>query len=107
MRQQVTPQWKLALAVFSLLLTVLIWQQGLRDSFNRPSVTPKLSLNQHEIALLASPALPNSLEPILVGSDPEGSLKQVLLDTPQGSLEDRDRLLLALTQQLTGKDNAL
>ncbi len=107
MRQQVTPQWKLALAVFSLLLTVLIWQQGLRDSFERPSVTPKLSLNQHEIALLASPALPNSLESILVGSDSEGSLKQILLDIPQSSLEDRDRLLLALTQQLSEKENAL
>ncbi len=106
MRQQVTPQWKLALAVFSLLLTVLIWQQGLRDSFDRPSVTPKLSLNQHEMALLASPALPKPLERILVGNDPEGSLKEILTELPQGSLDDRDRFLLALTQ-LPEKRNAL
>ena len=45
MRQAKTG-WKWVIALFSLLLTVLIWQQGLQESFERPSVAPKISLLQ-------------------------------------------------------------
>ena len=59
--RQATSAGKVALAVLSLLLTVLIWWKGLEESFSRPSVVPKLSLRQQEISLLAVPAVPLSL----------------------------------------------
>ena len=62
-----TPGWKVLLATFSILLTVLVWQRGLQESFDRPSVSPRLALNQREMALLAEPSLPRALRPLLVG----------------------------------------
>ena len=93
--RQANPPWKVALVVFSLLLTALIWTRGLEDSFSRPSVTPKLSLRQHEIALLAEPSTPNYLKPILVGADPELTLKELLKQIPSDQIEERQRLMLA------------
>ncbi|WP_241434316.1 CPBP family intramembrane glutamic endopeptidase [Prochlorococcus marinus] len=89
------PRWKVFLAILSLLLTILIWQRGLQESFDRPSVTPKLALNQREIALLAYPSLPNSISPLLVGEDPELGLKNTLRELDQGQTGNRERLLLA------------
>tara|TARA_B100001250_G_scaffold246275_1_gene211733 strand:+ start:697 stop:2055 length:1359 start_codon:yes stop_codon:yes gene_type:complete len=105
--RKATPIWKVVLAIFSLLLTVLVWQRGLEESFDRPSVTPTLSLNQHEMALLASPALPESVRPSLVGIDPEGALKKVLLDIPMEKLDDRQKLLLAALESSKQKRNMI
>ena len=105
--RQVTPAWKLVTAVISLLLTLFVWQQGLQDSFNRPSVAPKLSLTQHEMALLASPVLPESVKPILVGFSPEDSLKKSILELPEDQIEDRQRLLVASLEESEDKRRAL
>ncbi len=107
MRQQAHPQWKLVLAVFSLVLTVLIWQKGLQESFNRPSVSPKISINQNEIALLASPALPDSIRPILIGTNPDQALKEILGEIPQEKIEDREKLLLTLLDAPSDKSPSL
>ncbi len=58
------------LAVLSLLLAVTVWVVGLMDSLSRPSVAPALSQQQQEMALLAGPALPEPVRPLLVGADP-------------------------------------
>ena len=60
--RQANTRLKWALALFSLLLTVLIWRQGLRDSFDRPSVAPKISLIQTEMAVSASPSFPEKIQ---------------------------------------------
>ncbi len=93
--RQVTPAWKLLTAVFSLLLTVLVWQQGLQESFSRPSVAPKLSLRQHEIAFVASNVLPESFRSVLVGADPQRSLSELFEEIPLIDLTDRERLAWA------------
>ncbi len=93
--RQANPAWKVALAVLSLLLTVLVWARGLEESFDRPSVTPKLSLHQQEIALLAAPALPEPLKPLLVGAEPENQLRKTLRKISLEKMQDRERLLLA------------
>ena len=64
MRQAKTG-WKWAIALFSLLLTVLIWQQGLQASFERPSVAPKISLMQNEMAVSASSSLPETIQELI------------------------------------------
>ena len=98
MRQAKTG-WKWAIALFSLLLTVLIWQQGLQESFERPSVAPKISLMQTEMAVSASSSLPETIQEVFLGSEPQEKLYQALSDIPLGQIEDRERLLLAILEE--------
>ena len=98
MRQAKTG-WKWALALFSLLLTVLIWQQGLQESFERPSVAPKISLIQTEMAVSASSSIPESLRDVFLGSEPQEKLYQSLKKIPLEQLEDRQRILLAVLEE--------
>tara|TARA_Y100001968_G_scaffold89236_1_gene80312 strand:- start:27299 stop:28657 length:1359 start_codon:yes stop_codon:yes gene_type:complete len=105
--RQVTPAWKLLAAVLSLLLTVFVWQKGLQESFSRPSVAPKLSLSQQEMALVASPALPKSIKPFLVGLEPKNALKKTLHDIPLDQIEDRERIVLAAIEQTKKKRSEL
>ena len=76
--QKTNSGWKVLLAILSLLLTVLIWERGLQESFNRPSVSPKLALNQREMAILAAPSLPDPLSPLLIGENPKLDLRSIL-----------------------------
>ena len=87
--------WKWAIALFSLLLTVLIWRQGLQESFERPSVAPKISLMQTEMAVSASSSLPESFKDVFLGSEPKEKLYQALKNISAEQIEDRQRLLLA------------
>ena len=95
MRQAKTG-WKWAVALFSLLLTILIWRQGLQESFDRPSVAPKISLMQTEMAVSASSSVPESLKDVFIGSEPQEKLYQALKNIPFEQIEDRQRLLLAV-----------
>jgi len=98
MRQAKTG-WKWAVALFSLLLTILIWRQGLQESFERPSVAPKISLMQTEMAVSASSSLPEPIQDIFLGSEPQEKLYQILQKIPLEQLEDRQRLLLAVLEK--------
>ncbi len=91
--------WKWAAALFSLLLTVLIWRQGLQESFARPSVAPKISLMQTEMAVSASSSLPESLKDIFLGSEPQEKLYKALKNISAEQIEDRQRLLLAVLEE--------
>ena len=85
------PGWKWAMALFSLLLTVLIWQQGLQESFERPSVAPKISLMQTEMAVSASSSLPETIQEVFLGSEPQKKLYEALRDIPLEQIEDRQK----------------
>ncbi len=101
------PGWKVLLAIFSLLLTILIWQRGLQESFNRPSVNPKLMLNQREMALLAAPSLPEDAKQFIVGEDPSLELKKTLLEFDRDQISDREKLLLAGLEMSENKRRSL
>ena len=92
---QVTPRLKVVIAILSLLLTFFVWQRGLEESFDRPSVAPTLIINQREIALLAEPALPEPFKKVLVGSSPETALIETLSEIPLKEMGPRQKLLLA------------
>ena len=96
--RQVSPRWKLLLAALSLLLAGAIWLSGLVDSLSRPSVSPSLTLQQQELSLLAQPALPPSLQPVLLGEDPRDALLQALQASTPADRSDRQQLLLGLLQ---------
>ncbi|CAK6697534.1 CPBP family intramembrane glutamic endopeptidase [Synechococcus sp. BA-124 BA4] len=63
----------------SLVLSLLLWLNGLLESLDRPSVGDDLSRRQLELSVLAAPAVPPSLRPLLVGVDP-GALLLAELD---------------------------
>jgi membrane protease YdiL (CAAX protease family) len=63
------PRWKLLLAAVSLLLCSLLWLNGLLQSLDRPSVGNALELRQRQLQMLAAPALPERLKPLLAGPD--------------------------------------
>ena len=86
------------MAALSLVLAGVIWLSGLVDSLSRPSVSPSLTLQQQELSLLAQPAVPASLQPVLLGEDPRDALLQALEASPQIDRSDRQQLLLELLQ---------
>ena len=49
---------KLTLAFISIVITFLVWQQGLKDSLNRPSVSFDISQKEQEIAELSVQSIP-------------------------------------------------
>ncbi len=104
---QVKNGWKWTVALFSLLLTVLIWRQGLQESFERPSVAPRISLMQTEMAVSASSAVPESLQDIFLGSDPQEKLYQALNSIPSEQIQDRQRLLLAVLEESAYKQKII
>jgi len=106
MRQAKTG-WKWATALFSLLLTVLIWRQGLQESFERPSVAPKISLMQAEMAVSATSSLPVKIQDVFLGSEPRKKLYQALSDIPLEQIEDRQRLLLAVLEESENKQKLI
>jgi len=99
--------WKWAVALFSLLLTVLIWQQGLQESFERPSVAPKISLMQTEMAVSASSSVPESLKNVFLGSEPQEKLYTALNNISAEEIEDRQRLLLAVLEESDDKQKII
>ena len=102
MRQAKTG-WKWAIALFSLILTVLIWRQGLQESFERPSVAPKISLMQTEMAVSASSSLPKTIQEVFLGSEPQKKLYQALNNISADQIDDRQRLLLAVLEESDDK----
>ena len=61
---------KLILAFVSIVITFFVWQQGLRDSLNRPSVSFDISQKEQEIAELSVKSIPVNLKKFFIINDP-------------------------------------
>ena len=72
------PGWKVALALVSLALSLLLWLNGLIDSLSRPSVGNDLNRRQLELAVLAEPQLSGPLQPLLGGRNPVKTLEEAI-----------------------------
>ncbi len=83
---------KLLLAIFSLIITFFVWQQGLRDSLNRPSVGFDISQKENEIAELALPAIPIKFKNLIV-NDPIEKIKTSLSEISFDELTERNKLI--------------
>ena len=83
---------KLFLVVISLIITFFVWQQGLRDSLNRPSVGFDISQKEKEIAELALPEIPIQIKNIIV-NDPIKEIKTSLSEIPFDELTERNKLI--------------
>ena len=90
---------KLSLALVSLVITFFVWQQGLRDSLNRPSVSFDISQKEQEIAALAVQSIPNSLKKFFITNDPIDEINNALSQTPFDELTERNKIILIISRK--------
>ena len=69
---------------------------GLSDSLSRKSVAPVLTLQQQELTVLAEPAMPASLRPLLATPDPRTTLLKALEASSEEQRSPRQNRLLGL-----------
>jgi len=88
---------KILLAIFSLIITFFVWQQGLKDSLNRPSVSFDISQKEIEIVELAMPAVPENLKIFFPNSVRE-EMKTSLSKISFNELTERSKLIWIILQ---------
>ena len=88
---------KILLAILSLIITFFVWQQGLKDSLNRPSVAFDISQKEIEIVELAMPAVPENLKIFFPNSVRE-EMKTSLAKIPFNELTERSKLIWIILQ---------
>jgi len=88
---------KIILAISSLIITFFVWQQGLKESLNRPSVTFDISQKEIEITELAMPAVPKNLKIFFPNSVRE-EMKSSLAKISFNELTERSKLIWIILQ---------
>jgi hypothetical protein len=84
---------KLSLALISLVITFFVWQQGLRDSLNRPSVSFDIGQKELEITELAVQSIPTNLKKIFITNDPVDQINNALSKISFNELTERNKLI--------------
>ena len=84
---------KLTLALISLVITFFIWQQGLRDSLSRPSVSFDISQKEQEIAALAVQSVPKNFKKFFITNDALYQINNSLSEVPFHELSERNKLI--------------
>ena len=92
---------KLFIAFISLIITFFVWQQGLRDSLSRPSVSFDISQKEKEIAELALPAIPINLRNLLIIDDPIEDINNSLSEISFDQLTERNQLIWLISVSYT------
>ena len=100
-------QTKLSLALISLVITFFVWQQGLRDSLNRPSVSFDISQKEQEIAELSVQSIPVNLKKFFIINDPVDQINKSLSEVSFEELTERNKLIWMISSDLPdfGIDN--
>ena len=101
---------KLSLALISIVITFFVWQQGLRDSLNRPSVSFDISQKEQEIVELAIPSIPTNLKKFFITNDPLDEINNALSQVEFNELTERNkliRIILSSESDLTRIDKNL
>ena len=88
---------KILLAIVSLIITFFVWQQGLKESLNRPSVSFDISQKEIEIVELALPAIPEKLKILFPNSVGE-EMKNTLSEISFTELTERSKLIWIILQ---------
>ena len=92
---------KIILALISLIITFFVWQQGLRDSLNRPSVSFDISQKEQEITELALQSTPNNLKKFLINNDPIEEIHNSLSEVSFDQLTDRNKIILIISSDFS------
>ncbi len=88
---------KILLAIVSLIITFFVWQQGLKESLNRPSVSFDITQKEIEISELAMPAVPENLKIFFPNSVRE-EMKNSLAKISFTELTDRSKIIWLILQ---------
>jgi len=88
---------KKLLAIISLIITFFVWQQGLKESLNRPSASFDISQKEIEIVELAMPAVPENLKVFFPNSVRE-EMKSSLNKISFTQLSERSKLIWIILQ---------
>ncbi len=88
---------KLFLAFISLVITFFVWQQGLRDSLNRPSASFDISQKEKEIMELSLPVIPTNLKNFFIINDPIDEIKSSISEMSFNELTERNKLIWIIT----------
>ena len=90
---------KLTLASISIAITFFVWQQGLRDSLNRPSVSFDISQKEQEIAELSVQSIPVNLKKFFIINDPVAQINKSLSEVSFEDLTERNKLIRIITSE--------
>ena len=92
-----TSKSKLTLAFISIVITFFVWQQGLRDSLNRPSVSFDISQKEQEIAELSVQSIPVNLKKFFIINDPVDQINKSLSEVSFKELSERNKLIRVIS----------
>jgi len=90
---------KLSLALISLVITFFVWQQGLRDSLSRPSVSFDISQKEQEIAELATQSIPENLSKFFIINNPLDQINRSLSEVSFDELTERNKLIRVISAE--------
>ena len=90
---------KLTLAFISIVITFFVWQQGLRDSLNRPSVAFDISQKEQEILELSVQSIPLKLKKFFIINDPIEQINKSLSDASFDELTERNKLIRIISSE--------
>ena len=90
---------KLSLALISLAITFFVWQQGLRDSLSRPSVSFDITQKEQEIIELAVQSIPTNLKKIFITNDPVDQINKTLSQVEINELTERNKLIWIISSE--------
>ena len=90
---------KLFLALISLVITFFVWQQGLRDSLNRPSVSFDISQKELEITELAVQSIPTNIKKFFITDDPVDQINSALSQVLFSELSERNKLISIISSR--------
>jgi len=90
---------KLTLAFISIAITFFVWQQGLRDSLNRPSVSFDISQKEHEITELAVQSIPINLKKFFIANNPVELINNELSSVSFSQLSERNKIILIISSK--------
>ena len=93
------PKSKLTLAFISIIITFFVWQQGLRDSLNRPSVSFDISQKEQEIAELSVQSIPVDLKRFFIINDPVDQINKSLSEVSFEELTERNKLIRVISSE--------
>ena len=88
---------KILSAIISLIITFFVWQQGLKESLNRPSASFDISQKEIEITELAMPAVPEKLK-IFFNNSSREEMKIALEKISFSELSERSKLIWIILQ---------
>ncbi len=92
---------KLFFALVSLVITFFVWQQGLRDSLNRPSVSFDITQKEKEITELAVQSIPVNLKKFFIPNDPVKEINTALSNVSFNELSERNKLIWLISSDLS------